>query len=623
MNTSAPFRSAAVSKHPGIRRSCRWTTFLFATLAPLAGLYAQTQYATPYAFTTLAGVAGAPGSVDGTGSVARFNLPWGVAVDASGNAYVTDDYNCTIRKVTSGGTVTTLAGAVGVYGQADGTGSAATFRHPHGIAVDGAGNLYVADTGNYTIRKITSGGNVTTLAGTAGFYGTWDGTGSAAAFINPQGVAVDGAGNVYVGDNNTVRKISSGGVVTTLAGTPGLYGSADGTGSAARFSHLAGVAVDGGGNIYVADVNNYSIRKITSGGVVTTLAGGTSGSADGTGSAASFQALSGVAVDGAGTVYVTDQYMVRKITSSGVVTTLAGSPDGVYGNGSADGSGGVARFDHPTDVAVDSAGSLYVADEYNSTIRKGGGQVAGDFNADGKPDITWQNTTSGDRGFWLMNGTTFSSWVDFGIVSTDWRVVATADFNADGKTDLLWENTVTGDRYLWFMNGSSVTSTALFATVATSWHIAAAADFNGDGRTDIVWENTVSGDRGFWLLTGSVSAPTITWRDLAVVPTVLRIVGAGDFNGDGQTDLVWENTSTGKRVIWLMNGTTFVSSVSLGVVATDWHIAAVADYNGDGKPDILFQNVVSGDRFIWLMNGTAYSSGVDLGIVSTDWDIAP
>ena len=148
--------------------------------------------------TTLAGLAGSSGSADGTGSAARFNSPSGVAVDSGGNVYVSDDYNHTIRKVTAGGVVTTLAGLAGSSGSADGAGSGARFYYPYGVAVDSGGNVYVADNENHTIRKVTAGGVVTTLAGLAGSYGSADGTGSAARFIEPRGVAVDGAGNVYV-----------------------------------------------------------------------------------------------------------------------------------------------------------------------------------------------------------------------------------------------------------------------------------------------------------------------------------------------------------------------------------------------------------------------------------------
>ncbi len=171
-------------------------------------LRAQSNYVTPYTFKALAGENRLNESRDGTGINALFNAPQGLAVDRSGTIYVADCNNSTIRKITSGGVVTTYAGLAGSWGWADGTGSNAFFRLPKSVAVDKTGILYVADFGNQTIRKITSGGVVTTFAGVAGSYGSADGTGSAAQFAGPSGVAVDDAGNVYVADlgNYTIRK---------------------------------------------------------------------------------------------------------------------------------------------------------------------------------------------------------------------------------------------------------------------------------------------------------------------------------------------------------------------------------------------------------------------------------
>jgi hypothetical protein len=346
--------------------------------------------------TTLAGAAGATDSVDGTGAAARFYTPISVAVDGTGNVYVTDQGNCTIRKITPEGVVTTLAGTPLVAGSADGTGAAARFAHPIGVAVDGTGNVYVADTENATIRKITADGVVTTLAGTAGVAGSADGTGAVARFHFPTGVAVDGTGNVYVADqgNDIIRKITPEGVVTTLAGTAGSVGRKDGTGSAAQFYAPAGVTVDSAGNVYVADWGNITVRKITPDGVVTTLAGTPAqrGSADGTGAAARFDSPYSVAVDRTGTVYVADaeNANIRKVTAAGVVTTLAG-PAGA--TGSQDGTGAAARFFSPAGVAADGAGNVYVADTENSTIRKinpAGGVItlAGTANTGGGQDGT-------------------------------------------------------------------------------------------------------------------------------------------------------------------------------------------------------------------------------------------
>jgi streptogramin lyase len=266
--------------------------------------------------TTLAGTPGATGSTDGTGAAALFDLPHAVAVDSSGNVYVADTGNSTIRKITPAGVVTTFAGTARQSGSADGTGAAASFGFHMGVAVDSSGNVYVSDAANCVIRKITPAGVVTTLAGTAGQSGSTDGTGADARFKGPVGVAVDSSGNVYVADtsNLTIRKITPAGVVTTLAGTAGQSGSADGTGAAASFAFPMGVAVDSSGNVYVADFDAATIRKITPDGVVTTFAGGPENRTPGDGVGVGIPIPSGIAVGADGYIYfVTEANTVGKI----------------------------------------------------------------------------------------------------------------------------------------------------------------------------------------------------------------------------------------------------------------------------------------------------------------------
>ncbi|MCU0292904.1 MAG: hypothetical protein MUF10_13080, partial [Thermoanaerobaculaceae bacterium] len=360
--------------------------------------------------TTLAGTAGSSGSVDGIGAAARFYVPYGVAADGSGNLFVADTENHTIRRiVVATGEVTTLAGTAGSYGSVDGAGAAARFTHPYGVAADGSGNVLVADSWNHTIRRIVvATGEVTTLAGTAGSSGDSDGTGEEAQFGCPSGVAADGSGDVIVADtwNHTIRRIVvATRAVTTLAGIAGFGGSADGTGVVVRFKNPCGVAVDGGGNLFVADTANHTIRRIeVATGEVTTLAGtaGSSGSADGIGPAARFKNPYGVAADGMGNVFVADtnNHTIRRIVvATGEVTTLAGragsygSVDGVGEDhtirrivvatgevttlagragsyGSDDGLGEDARFNGPSGVAVDGSGHLFVADTSNHKIRR-------------------------------------------------------------------------------------------------------------------------------------------------------------------------------------------------------------------------------------------------------------
>jgi hypothetical protein len=323
--------------------------------------------------TTLAGTAGRTGTADGTGAGARFAYPQAVALDAAGNLYVADTFNDAIRKVSPAGSVTTLAGTAGQGGSADGDGAAARFRCPRGVAVDAAGNVYVADTCNHTVRRVTPGGTVTTVAGSAGERGADDGSGGSARFNYPHGVAVDDSGDVWVADtfNQAIRRIAPGGAVTTIAGSPGQPGSADGTGPAARFAWPAGVVVEASGDLWVADTYNHTIRRVTPGGEVTTPAGspGQPGSSDGTGSAAGFAWPAGLAVGSGGALHVADTYndTVRVVSTAGSVTTLAGTPGH---RGGTDGTGAAARFAWPGAAAVDVAGDVYVADTHGSTIRK-------------------------------------------------------------------------------------------------------------------------------------------------------------------------------------------------------------------------------------------------------------
>lgn len=305
-----------------------------------------------YTFSVLAG--GSEGSKDGTGAAAQFKWPHGLAVDAAGNVFVGDRGNHLIRKITRDGTVTTLAGNPGKYGRVDGIGDAARFWYPMGIAVDVSGNVYVADSSGQAIRKVTPAGAVSTLAGTPETATRKLGFGDIHYLHNPTGVAVDKNGNVLVADSNNyvIRKIAPDGTVTTVAGLPGTAGAADGDAKSARFVAPSDVALDGKGNLYVAD--KMTIRKIDTRGVVSTLAGSSDdiGATDGTGSAARFSNPKAIAADSAGNVYVADNgnKNIRKIAPDGVVKTLRDV-------------GNASPFVNPSGIAVDDKGQVYVADQ--------------------------------------------------------------------------------------------------------------------------------------------------------------------------------------------------------------------------------------------------------------------
>ncbi len=339
-------------------------SLLFCCLILQAHVYAQV-------VSTFAG-SGAASSIDGTGTGATIQGPNSLVADGSGNLYVTAARK--IRKITPAGVVTTLAGS-GSFGGTDGTGAAASFDSPTGIVIDGSGNLFVADRFIHKIRKITPGGVVTTFAGTDGVAGSTDATGTAAKFNAPAGLAIDGSNNIYVADfgNNKIRKITPLGVVTTFAGS-GTLGSTNATGIAASFDSPYSICIDGSGNLYVGDLNNKTIRKITSSAVVTTFAGvtGLAGNINGASGTARLTNPYGIAVDGSGNVYFSDQYWynIRKSTPTGFITTIAGTTSTVKPDtGSVDGPGAVSTFYQPLGIAF-SNGSIYIADNLNNKIRK-------------------------------------------------------------------------------------------------------------------------------------------------------------------------------------------------------------------------------------------------------------
>lgn len=322
--------------------------------------------------TTYVGSVPANGTTNAIGTAARFHFPSGIAIDSQGNTFVSE-LDCTIRKITPAGVVTTFAGAAGQCGAIDANGANARFNYPHGLAIDANDNLYVADTYNHVIRKITPAGVVTTLAGSAGLYGTTNGTGAQARFYFPWSLTVNPQGNVFVADtyNHMIRRVEPAGVVTTFAGnsSPGWR---DDVGTDADFYYPIAVTIDASRNLYVSDWTSHVIRKITPAGVVTTIAGEAlnSGSNDGISSTAHFENPNGIAADAEGNLFVADEgnHVIRHVSANGVVTTvagLAGTPGNVNGYGS------VARFSFPQSLAMTRDGRIVIADQYNHAVRIG------------------------------------------------------------------------------------------------------------------------------------------------------------------------------------------------------------------------------------------------------------
>lgn len=317
--------------------------------------YAQATYATPYNVTTIAG--GNGGSSDGTGTAAQFSSYLGGIVSQSGNIYVSDSYNNTIRQINSSGTVSTLAGSAVSSGNTNGTGSAARFNTPSGMTIDSSGSLYVCDFVNSCIRKITADGIVTTFAGKLSVAGKADGAGSLALFNSPAKITQDTSGNFYVADSSGyIRKITPLGIVTTLTN----YG--------ANFNSNTSIAIDVSLNIYFSVPDSYVIKKVSPTGIVTTVAGilGTKGSKDGIGTSATFGQPTGIAIDSNGNLFILDtaNSTIRKLSTSGVVSTIAGSAGN---SGAVDGTGSTASFRQLISITCNSD-ILYFTD--STSIRK-------------------------------------------------------------------------------------------------------------------------------------------------------------------------------------------------------------------------------------------------------------
>jgi streptogramin lyase len=323
--------------------------------------------------STVAGVAGSEGHVDGKGAAAKFSGPTGVSCAADGSVWVADFSNHCIRRIDADGTVSTVAGVAGSKGHVDGKGAAAKFNNPRGVSCAADGSVWVGDMSNDCIRRIAADGTVSTVAGVAGLKGHVDGKGAAAKFNHPFGVSCAADGSMWVADRNNhcIRRIAADGTVSTVAGVAGSKGHVDGKGAAAKFNHPYGVSCAADGSIWVADEDNHCIRRIAADGTVSTVSGvaGSSGHVDGKGAVAKFSNPRGVSCAADGSMWVGDMgnHCIRRIDADGTVSTVAG----VAGSsGHVDGKGAVAKFSSPRSVSCAADGSVWVADEGNHCIRR-------------------------------------------------------------------------------------------------------------------------------------------------------------------------------------------------------------------------------------------------------------
>ncbi len=322
---------------------------------------------------TIAGAALETGSANGAATAARFRDPAGVEFDAQGRLWIADSGNHTIRRLNQDGTVNLIAGAPGAMGSLNGQAPAARFKFPSDLAIRPDGVIFISDTGNHVIRKISPDGIVSVVAGSAGQSGAADGSLGDARFRNPAGLALGPDGSLYVADagNHCVRRIADGQVVA-IAGLAESWGDADGAGADARFNGPVDLAIAADGSLYVSDGNNHTIRRISPEGVVTTIAGapGVGGCVDGNGAQARFCSPAGLLLAADNILLVADSlnHIIRRVTLTGDVESLSGMPGR---DGATDGAPASARFFNPYGMAADAHGNLYISDAYNQTIRLG------------------------------------------------------------------------------------------------------------------------------------------------------------------------------------------------------------------------------------------------------------
>jgi Ca2+-binding RTX toxin-like protein len=246
---------------------------------------------------------------------------------------------------------------------------------------------------------------------------------------------------------------------------------------------------------------------------------------------------------------------------------------------------------------------------------------AADFNGDGKSDILWRNTNSGEAYIYQVNGFAVPSEGSVRTVSSDWQIAGTGDFNGDNKSDILWRNTNSGEAYIYQMNGLAVATEGSVRTVGTDWQIAGTGDFNGDNKSDILWRNTNSGEAYIYQMNGLAVTTEGTVRTVGID---WKISGTGDFNGDGNSDILWRNVNSGSTYIYLINGTSVIGEGEVRQVTTDWAIEGIDDFNNDSKSDILWRNTNSGEAYIYQMNGVAVSQegSIGTGPIGSGWNIS-
>lgn len=600
--------------------------------------------------TTVAGcdVAGYSGNT-GQASVAEMNLPRSIALDAKGDLFIADFNNHCVREVNlNTGIITTVAGTgSGGYSGDGGQATAAELSGPAGVAVDNSGNLFIADAYDNVIREVNlASGLITTVAGngTSSFQGD-NGAASLAELNTPTGVAVDARGDLFIADmgNDRIREVNlSTHIITTVAGNGTAAFSGDGgQATAAELYAPTAVAVDASGDIFIADFDNHRVRKVSTSGVITTVAGnGTSGySGDGGQATAAELAYPwGLTVDGCGDLYIADyrDNAVREVNlASGLIATAAG--DGLAGYAGNGGSASDAYLSAPASVAFDAAGNLYIADAGNCVIREvaSGADAevmvgSGAFFGAGSTGLVWQNTVTGDVELWNQQGTTVTK-VALGYVDPSfWNFVGVGNLDPShpGNPSILLQSS-TGWVNAWFVN-DGVSGGFAFVGWAdpTLWKLEGCGNFDSgkDAVSDLLWVNQPSGVTTTFIYPNGNDVPTAVYVG-TMNPTLWSFGGIGNFDASNPSysSVVWKSTTAGNGgiVAWLVENGTYSSIIGLGYAdPTLWTLVGTGNLHNDATSDLLLYSQTAGIAVaINYPNGTPTADGLGYADPSL-WDSA-
>jgi sugar lactone lactonase YvrE len=600
-------------------------------------------FATAQTSGTITTVAGKPpfnnvsfGGDGGPAIDAFMENPYAVTSDASGNIYISDTVNMRVRKVTPNGIINTIAGnGTAAHAGDGGLAINASINQPRGIAVDSRGNVYVAEYGSHRIRRIGTDGIITTFAGTGtlGFSGD-GGQAASARVFSPYGLAIDSSDNLYIADtqNSRIRRVSASGIISTVAGSanPGFSGDG-GLATSAGLNSPRHVTVDAAGNIYFSDAGNRRVRRVSAAGIISTIAGNNTFNDAGDGAQATLARLErpgGVAVDRAGQVYIadTEDHRIRRVATNGIISTVAGNR---IPNFSGDGGLAInAQVRFPEGMHIDASGNLLIADTSNSRIRKitlpfvpapvvalsrrGGIDLDGQGSSAVVLRATSNNQLTAGR---LVNNV--FQWTNLPDPGADFRLIAPVDIAGNGKSDLpmLRETPLnsSGQGSAQYWPDFSGAAPVLLREVKPAWDVQAVGDLDGDSFGDLVWrfrgQSPNIDDQGVSYIWFSNGAGLSQVRKRGGAPLTWTLLGAADLNGDSAADMLYLSPDNGVvagsniRVLMATPNRT-CANLSGGAIPGGFKALKLADFTAQGRGDILVRNAVTGEVRLIGLNAT-------------------